>query len=198
MNLHNNLLNYCIVCCDVLEKKKKKKKKTWRWSHVFQLTLNIEEKDDIAPILDSTQYTFCAPVGSTKTTFPVTAFDNDVLPEHKVRLQLQGETQCFHISLVSLTLLKVYYRKTPKYSDTRKIYCNNPKIWLIWIFHWKMCPNDADGMANSVDPDQTTTLGAVWFESTVCSDPSVRKFKNITVHYASCSFGLDYGIPHGT
>ena len=25
-----------------------------------------------------------------------------------------------------------------------------------------MIPNDADGMANSVDPDQTAPLGAVW------------------------------------
>ena len=25
-----------------------------------------------------------------------------------------------------------------------------------------MSPNDADGMANSVDPDQTARLGAVW------------------------------------
>ena len=25
-----------------------------------------------------------------------------------------------------------------------------------------MCPNDADVMANSVDPDQTAPLGAVW------------------------------------
>ena len=25
-----------------------------------------------------------------------------------------------------------------------------------------MSPNDADGMANSVDPDQTAPLGAVW------------------------------------
>ena len=30
-----------------------------------------------------------------------------------------------------------------------------------------MCPNDADGMANSVDSDQTATLGAVWSESTL-------------------------------
>ena len=28
-----------------------------------------------------------------------------------------------------------------------------------------MSPNDADGMANSVDPDQTAPLGAVWSES---------------------------------
>ena len=25
-----------------------------------------------------------------------------------------------------------------------------------------MCPNDPDGMANSVDPDQTAPLGTVW------------------------------------
>ena len=30
-----------------------------------------------------------------------------------------------------------------------------------------MCPNDADGMANSVDPDQTARLGAVWSGSTL-------------------------------
>ena len=28
-----------------------------------------------------------------------------------------------------------------------------------------MNPDDADGMANSVDPDQTAPLGAVWFGS---------------------------------
>ena len=28
-----------------------------------------------------------------------------------------------------------------------------------------MSPNDADGMANSVDPDQTAPRGAVWSES---------------------------------
>ena len=27
-----------------------------------------------------------------------------------------------------------------------------------------MCPKDADGLANSVDPDQTAPLGAVWSE----------------------------------
>ena len=28
-----------------------------------------------------------------------------------------------------------------------------------------MSPNDAEGMANSVDPDQTAPVGAVWFGS---------------------------------
>ena len=30
----------------------------------------------------------------------------------------------------------------------------------MWLYHRVMSPNDADGMANSVDPDQTA-LGAV-------------------------------------
>ena len=30
----------------------------------------------------------------------------------------------------------------------------------MWLYHLVMCPNDADGMANSVDPDQTAPRGA--------------------------------------
>ena len=54
------------------------------------------------------------------------------------------------------------YRKCPKYSDTQNICCNHSKIWTMWLYHRVMSPNDADGMANSVDPDQTAPLGAVW------------------------------------
>ena len=32
----------------------------------------------------------------------------------------------------------------------------------MWLYYRQMSPNDADGMANSVDPDQTAPLGAVW------------------------------------
>ena len=53
------------------------------------------------------------------------------------------------------------YRKFPKYSDTQKICCNHSKIWNMWLYHRVTSPNDADGMANSVDPDQTAPL-AVW------------------------------------
>ena len=31
----------------------------------------------------------------------------------------------------------------------------------MWLYHRVMSPNYADGMANSVDPDQTAPLGAV-------------------------------------
>ena len=31
----------------------------------------------------------------------------------------------------------------------------------MWLYHRLMSPNNVDGMANSVDPDQTAPLGAV-------------------------------------
>ena len=64
------------------------------------------------------------------------------------------------ISSVSSCMVK--YRKFPKYSDTQKICCNHSKSWIMWLYHRIMSPNDADRIANSVDPDQTAPLGAVW------------------------------------
>ena len=53
------------------------------------------------------------------------------------------------------------YRKVPKFSDTRKLGCDLPKIQEkspnLWVFRKK----DANGIANSGDPDQTAPLGAV-------------------------------------
>ena len=43
------------------------------------------------------------------------------------------------------------YCKIPKYPDTQNICCNHSKIWTMWLYHRVMSPNDADGMANSVD-----------------------------------------------
>ena len=54
------------------------------------------------------------------------------------------------------------YRKFPKYSDTQNICCNHSKIWTMWLYLKVMSLNNADGIANSVDPDQTAPLGAVW------------------------------------
>ena len=39
-------------------------------------------------------------------------------------------------------------------------------VACMWLFHRVMSPNDADGMANSVDPDQTAP-GVVWSGSTL-------------------------------
>ena len=63
-------------------------------------------------------------------------------------------------------------------------------------------PKDADGIANSVDPDQTAPQGAVWSASalfvqtylsknlgslryTVCKDLSVRKLRSIMVYIST-------------
>ena len=57
------------------------------------------------------------------------------------------------------------YHKISKNSDTRKIAVIT-EIWTMFC-HTVLCPNDADGMANSVDPDQTAPPGAVWSGSTI-------------------------------
>ena len=71
-------------------------------------------------------------------------------------------------SLLScLRILIQPYRKNPKYSDTQKNCCNHPKIWTRWLYRRLMHPKDAARIANSVDPDQTAPLGAVWSGSTL-------------------------------
>ena len=92
------------------------------------------------------------------------------------------------------------YRKFPKYSDTQKICCNHSKIWTMWFYHRVMSPRDADGMANSADPDQTappqcrpwsdcSSRSSLIWVCTVCPDLSVRKLRKITV-------GLNLSLPH--
>ena len=53
------------------------------------------------------------------------------------------------------------YYKVPKFSDARKPCCNQPKIQIkkpnLRVFYQK----DANGKANSEDPDKTAPLGAV-------------------------------------
>ena len=66
--------------------------------------------------------------------------------------------------------------KTPKNWDTRKICYNHPKIWTRWFYHWVMCPNNAEGIANSVYHDQTLT----WIY-TVCPELFVWKLGIIAV-----------------
>ena len=52
-----------------------------------------------------------------------------------------------------------------------------------------MSPNDADGMASSVDPDQTALLGAVWSGSALFAQAylsenlgSLRYMESPTIH----------------
>ena len=56
---------------------------------------------------------------------------------------------------------KAHYRKFPNYSDTQK------SLRLRGSTIRVTSSNDADRMANSIDPDQTAPLGAVWSGSTL-------------------------------
>ena len=50
------------------------------------------------------------------------------------------------------------YRKVPKFSDTRNFCCNLPKIQTKRQNLRVFCQKDANGIANSEDPDQTAPL----------------------------------------
>ena len=53
------------------------------------------------------------------------------------------------------------YRKSPKFLDTKNVAETTPNFKQKDLFIEKLCPKGVDGMANSVDPDQTAPLGAV-------------------------------------
>ena len=56
------------------------------------------------------------------------------------------------------------YREVPKFSDARKLRCNLPKIQTKRPNLRVFCQNDANGIVNSEDPDQTAPL--VWGNTT--------------------------------
>ena len=62
---------------------------------------------------------------------------------------------------MDLVRKKSLYRKVPRFSDAKKLDRNLPKIEAkkpnLRVFQQK----DANGIANSEDPDQTAPLGAV-------------------------------------
>ena len=53
------------------------------------------------------------------------------------------------------------YCKVPKFSEARKLSCNLPKMKTKSPNLRVFCQKDANGIANSEDPDQTAPLGAV-------------------------------------
>ena len=55
---------------------------------------------------------------------------------------------------------RVKYCNSPKFWIP-KYCCNHPKILTNWLYSREMSPKDADGIANSEDPDQTAPLEAV-------------------------------------
>ena len=57
--------------------------------------------------------------------------------------------------------------------------CNHSKILTMWLYHIVMSPNNTDGIANSVDPDQTAPQSDLGLHC--CPGISVRKLRIITV-----------------
>ena len=53
-------------------------------------------------------------------------------------------------------MLTVWFYDTVNFLNiqTPKEFVVITKIWMMWLCHKVMSPNDADGMPNSVDPDQ--------------------------------------------
>ena len=81
--------------------------------------------------------------------------------EQKEMLQMLVDPTAKFFEVLFEHCPEITYRKVPKFSDARKLCCNLPKIQTkkpnIKVF----CQKDANGIANSVDLDQTASLGAV-------------------------------------
>ena len=58
-------------------------------------------------------------------------------------------------------LLSYSTTKVPKFSDARELCCKQPKIQTKMPNLKIFCQKDANGIANSKDPDQIAPLGAV-------------------------------------
>ena len=65
------------------------------------------------------------------------------------------------ITLVCYRDGKMNYDKVPKFSDARKLCCNQPKFQTKRQNLRVLYQKDANGIANSADPDQSAPIGAV-------------------------------------
>ena len=63
--------------------------------------------------------------------------------------------------------------------------CNHSKTSTIWLYHRVMSPKDAEGIANSVDPDQTPPLRAAWSESALFAQTCLSENLGSLRYYAS-------------
>ena len=79
--------------------------------------------------------------------------------------------------LVCVPLLTVNnYRKNSKIWDTSNNCHSCPKNRKVWCNFALMHPKDADGMANSVDPDQTASSEAVWSWSALFAETYLSQY----------------------
>ena len=71
---------------------------------------------------------------------------------------------------------KSRYRRNSKIWDTSNNCRNCPKKWKVWCNIALMHPKDADGMANSVDPDQTASSEPVWSWSALFAETYLSQY----------------------
>ena len=61
----------------------------------------------------------------------------------------------------------------------------------MWFYHRVMCPKDADGMTNSVDPDQTAPLSGSRLFAQICLSEhlgALRYFYTDLTYYCQSRF----------
>ena len=81
-----------------------------------------------------------------------------------MKISLPVSHQLFQSTLGTMLKYRINLaltRKVPKFSDARKLCCNLPKIQTKSPNLRVFSQEDADGIANSEDPDQTAPPGAV-------------------------------------
>ena len=90
-------------------------------------------------------------------------------PEYRFCCEVAHISMNFYIKYCPYQVFCSEYCKVPKFSDTRKLCCNLPKIQTkrpnLRVFNQEeangIANTIANGIANSEDPDQTAPLGAV-------------------------------------
>ena len=92
-----------------------------------------------------------------------------------------------------LKLLHQYniYPKNSKIWDTSNNCHNCPKNRKVWCNIALMHPKDADGVANSVDPDQTASSEAVWSWSALFAETYLSQYIEF-VRYPAIKRGFPY------
>ena len=95
----------------------------------------------------------------------------------------------FNMAVIMAALIMgiLDYRNDPTFSETQNICCNHSKVWTMWLYHTLMSPNDADGMENSVDPDQTAPKEAVWSGSALFAQAYLSENLG-SLRYNACNY----------
>ena len=92
----------------------------------------------------------------------IAGFEVYPLSQKKIKLYISCCKGCVKRNLIVNTRRRLDTVKNKKIGTPKKVCCNHPKIWTMRLYHTVMLLKDTDGIANSVDPDQTAPLGAVW------------------------------------